>query len=418
MGAAKLAAPAPAVPAEGRLVLMLAGDVMTGRGLDQAMRHPVDPALHEDFVKDARQYLDLAESAHGPVPRPMPPAYPWGAALAEIEDRAPDLRIINLETAITAAGAPWPGKDIHYRMHPDHVDCLRAAKIDACVLADNHVADWGLAGLTQTLDCLQAAGVQTAGAGRDTNDAMAPACWPWPERLHATARSPGGADRGGTSGHGRPAPGPRAAGRVLLFALAEPGCGVPRGWAATAHQPGVALLPDLSAGTAQALIRHIHARRRAGDVVIVSLHWGGNWGLAIAPAQRDFAHRLIDAGAADLVHGHSSHHPMPFEVYGERLVLYGCGDLLNDYEGIHQRGLHGDLPGDIGCLYFAQLQAASGALVQLEIVPFERRRLRLVAASAAARLWLTKTVLQPSVRTRGGWQASILLGGGDPTLTA
>jgi hypothetical protein len=32
---------------DGRIVLLLAGNVMTGRGIDQILMHPVDPALHE-----------------------------------------------------------------------------------------------------------------------------------------------------------------------------------------------------------------------------------------------------------------------------------------------------------------------------------------------------------------------------------
>ena len=51
------------------------------------------------------------------------------------------------------------------------------------------------------------------------------------------------------------------------------------------------------------------------------------------PSQIRFAHRLIDAGV-DVVHGHSSHHPRPIEVYRGKLILYGCGDTIDDYEGI------------------------------------------------------------------------------------
>lgn len=390
-----------------QLVLLLAGDVMTGRGVDQAMRHPVDPVLYEAAVRDARVYLRLAEAAHGAVPRPVAPAYPWGAALAAAESRAPDLRIVNLETAVTTSTTPWPGKGIHYRMHPDHTDCLQAAKVDACTLANNHVVDWGPDGLTQTLGSLQAAGVQTAGAGADADRALAPACWPMPDRLRMERDLQGCPPRAGqAAGEGLVAgvARPQTPARVLLFSLAEPGCGVPDGWKATAAHAGVALLPDLTASTARQTARHITGLRNANDVVIVSLHWGGNWGLDIPRAHRDFARRLIDAGAADLVHGHSSHHPMPLEIHEGRLVLYGCGDLINDYEGIvrHGRdGLEGALPGDIGCLYFAHLDPGSGALVRLEIVPFERRRLQLVPAGAEARRWMITRVLQAS--TRRGW---------------
>ena len=45
----------------------------------------------------------------------------------------------------------WPEKGIHYRMHPANMRCLTAAQIDCCVLANNHVLDWGYAGLAETL---------------------------------------------------------------------------------------------------------------------------------------------------------------------------------------------------------------------------------------------------------------------------
>ena len=66
---------------------------------------------------------------------------------------------------------------------------------------------------------------------------------------------------------------------------------------------------------------------------MVSVHWGGNWGYDVPRDQRRFAHRLLDGGV-HLVHGHSSHHPRPVEVHDGKAVLYGCGDLVNDYEGI------------------------------------------------------------------------------------
>jgi poly-gamma-glutamate synthesis protein (capsule biosynthesis protein) len=46
------------------------------------------------------------------------------------------------------------------------------------------------------------------------------------------------------------------------------------------------------------------------------------------PAQIRFTHRQIDEGV-DVVHGHSSHHPRPIEVYRGKLILYGCGDTID-----------------------------------------------------------------------------------------
>jgi poly-gamma-glutamate capsule biosynthesis protein CapA/YwtB (metallophosphatase superfamily) len=67
-------------------------------------------------VHDARDYVALAERASGPIPAPVSWAYIWGDALAEMERAAPDACIVNLETAVTTADAPWPRKGIHYRM--------------------------------------------------------------------------------------------------------------------------------------------------------------------------------------------------------------------------------------------------------------------------------------------------------------
>lgn len=335
------------------LTLWLAGDVMTGRGIDQIQAHPVAPLLYESWVRDARDYVRLAERVNGPVPAPVAPDYIWGDALAEIERRQPELRLVNLETAITTSDEAWPHKGIHYRMHPANIGCLTAARIDCCALANNHVLDWGRAGLRQTLQTLQQAGIHSAGAGRNLEAAGAPATLPL--------------------GGGK---------RLLVFSWAAPDCGVPPDWAATAAQSGVALLSDLTEASAQRLAALVARQRQSGDLVLVSLHWGGNWGLEVPPLHRRFAQRLIELGAADLVHGHSSHHPRPVEVYRGRLILYGCGDLINDYEGI---ALQESFDPSAVCLYFVQLSRKTGALQRLEMVPMQLRRLRLTHAKPAAR---------------------------------
>ena len=204
------------------LTLWLAGDVMTGRGIDQIQTHPGAPALHESWVRDARDYVRLAERVNGPVPAPVTPDYIWGDALAEIERRQPELRLVNLETAITTSDEAWPNKGIHYRMHPANIGCLTAARIDCCALANNHVLDWGRPGLEETLHTLQRAGIRSAGAGSHTEAACAPAALPL---------------AGGT--------------RLLVFSWASPDSGVPSAWGATPERAGVALLPDLTEASAQ-----------------------------------------------------------------------------------------------------------------------------------------------------------------------
>ncbi|HME84067.1 MAG TPA: CapA family protein [Roseiarcus sp.] len=111
--------------------IFLCGDVMTGRGIDQALPHPCSPILHESYVESALDYVRLAERANGPVPRPVDFAYVWGAALAEWHRAQPHARVFNLETSITRSDAFEP-KGINYRMSPENGPCLSAAGLDCC----------------------------------------------------------------------------------------------------------------------------------------------------------------------------------------------------------------------------------------------------------------------------------------------
>jgi poly-gamma-glutamate synthesis protein (capsule biosynthesis protein) len=339
--------------------LFLCGDVMTGRGIDQILPHPGDARLYEGYVQSALRYVELAEDVSGPIERPVSHAYIWGDALAELERMQPDARIVNLETAVTRRGEPWPGKGIHYRMHPANVACLNAARIDCCVLANNHVMDWGRAGLEETLDTLAAAGIRTTGAGRDAAQAAAPAVFEL---------------RGG--------------GRLRVHAFGMASSGVPAGWHALEHGAGVNWLADLTESSLDAVARHIAAGRRSGDIVVVSLHWGANWGFDVAPAQRAFAQALLDRAGADVVHGHSSHHVKGIEVHRGRLILYGCGDFLNDYEGI---GGYADYRGELALMYFPTL-APDGRLLQLELTPTRTQRLRVNRAGPEDAAWLCATL--------------------------
>jgi poly-gamma-glutamate capsule biosynthesis protein CapA/YwtB (metallophosphatase superfamily) len=343
----------------GTVTLFVCGDVMLGRGVDQILARPGDPVLREGYVTDARSYVSMAESVSGPIPAPVDPSWPWGEALGLLESNAPDVRIVNLETSITRSAAFEPGKAVHYRMHPANLPALRVARPDVCVLANNHVRDFGRAGLEETLDVLHGAGLRTAGAGRSAEEAFAPVAFSLP--------------------HG---------GRVLVFALGVSTSGVPAGWAATAELSGVAYVPELTPATAAAAVRHIRRVKRAGDLVVVSVHWGSNWGYLVPRDQRRFAHALVDGGT-DVVHGHSSHHPRPVEVYRDRLILHGCGDFIDDYEGIPGYEQYRD---DLRIAYFVTLAADTGELTDLRMVPLLARRMRLEPAPPEDRSWLHTTL--------------------------
>lgn len=346
------------------LSLFLCGDVMTGRGIDQILPHPSKPAIFEPYLRDARGYVLLAERQSGIIEKPVELSYPWGDALAVLAEMAPDLRIINLETSITNSDDYWQGKGINYRMHPANIGCLTAAGIDACALANNHVLDWGYSGLEETLAVLAEPGLKVAGAGLNYGEAASPAILPVPGK-----------------------------GRVLFFSFGLESSGIPRRWRATADRSGVNLLPDLSAATISRIAAQVEGVKTAGDVVIASLHWGGNWGFEVSGEERQFAHRLIDSAAVNIVHGHSSHHIKGIEVYQGKPIFYGCGDFINDYEGI--RGYE-VFRGDLSLMYFPEIDTETGTLTRLSMVPTRMRKFRIQRANQEEREWLVSTLNRAS----------------------
>jgi poly-gamma-glutamate synthesis protein (capsule biosynthesis protein) len=344
--------------------LFLTGDVMTGRGVDQILPAPSDPVLYESYVTDARDYVELAEQLNGRIARPVDHAYVWGDALSVLKRFAPDARIVNLETSVTSCDAFWRGKGINYRMHPRNIPCLQAAQIDCAVLANNHVLDWGYGGLAETMTVLRQGGLRPTGAGM----------------TKLQAHAPGIIDLG-------------TRGRVLIFAFASESSGVPRAWGVGERGMGVNLLPASSHAAAAYVASVIGRYRRQNDLVVVSMHWGDNWGYEIPAEQRDLARALVERVGVDVIHGHSSHHPKGIEILQDRPILYGCGDFINDYEGISG---HDAYRGDLRLGYFLEMHPSGGGLRSMDVVPFQSTRLRLNLASQADVEWVEATLRRES----------------------
>ena len=237
------------------IALFLCGDVMTGRGLDQILPDPVNPTLYESYVRDAREYVYLAEAVHGPIPRRVAFDYVWGDVFQELASPTTDARIVNLETSITRAEEPWL-KGINYRMSPGNIGCLKAARIDCCCLANNHILDWGPTGLAETIETLDRARIAHAGAGSSATEAAAPAVCLLPGK-----------------------------GRIMVYALGSTSSGIPSICGAGDNQPGVNILTDLSDNTADCITAEIDKTKQPGDIVVVSIHWGENWGYEIPSEQ-------------------------------------------------------------------------------------------------------------------------------------
>lgn len=352
------------MPTPKPLQIFLCGDVMTGRGIDQILSHPSEPHLYESYVKDARDYVWLAEKRNGKIPRGIQGDYLWGDGLNELNNRQPNLRIINLETSITSSNTPWLHKGINYRMHPKNIDAITAAKIDVCVLANNHVLDWGLPGFLETMAALNKAQIHYAGAGERIQHAQAPA-------VLSAFDFPG---------------------RILIFSMGLSSSGIPHEWSASSEHPGIWLLDNLSARTILHIKKTIEYYRQSNDLCIVSIHWGGNWGYDIPMQHQQFAHALIDEAGVHAIHGHSSHHPIAIEIHNHCPIFYGCGDLINDYEGISGWEQFKD---ELSLMYFLTFDKYL-RLDRLELVPFARKNFKLHYANATDCQWMTRTLINCS----------------------
>jgi poly-gamma-glutamate synthesis protein (capsule biosynthesis protein) len=170
-------------------------------------------------------------------------------------------------------------------------------RVDFCSLANNHSCDFGNEGMAETLTVLDQAGIAHAGAGADLPSASEPAV--------LSAR--------------------RVQVNVVAFA------DYPPEWAATPTTPGINYTPvSLDPQEFVRVEQALSAARQQADLVIFSIHWGPNMNLRPTDLFRQFAHRVIDAGA-DIFWGHSAHVVQGVEVYRGKPILYDTGDFIDDY---------------------------------------------------------------------------------------
>lgn len=167
----------------------------------------------------------------------------------------------------------------------------------------------------------------------------------------------------------------------------------------TPNLPGVNLLTRLSEADALRAAEYIVSVKQPGDLAVVSLHWGSNWGYEIPEEQQLFARTLIGQANVSVIHGHSSHHAKAVEVYHKRLILYGCGDFLNDYEGI--RGYE-EYRSDLALMYFVDIEPATGDLAAFEIIPLQIRKFRLGRPSRQDIEWMRQTLWRECLQFETG----------------
>lgn len=225
------------------------------------------------------------------------PAYPWGNTLSILQNA--DLRICNLECVLSDIGKPWSStpKVFHFRTDEKNVKTLQIAEINIVSIANNHVLDYEYEAMQRMLDILDKQGIPHAGTGKNIKEASTPAFCQIKDQKIA----------------------------LIAFTDNEPG------WAAQENLPGVLYVPtDINDRRMQNLLKQIENVRNEADFLIVSAHWGSNWGYDPPPEHVSIAHAMIDAGA-DLIFGHSAHVFRGVEIYKNRPIIYSSGDFIDDY---------------------------------------------------------------------------------------
>lgn len=246
--------------------LLFAGDVMLGRLVNEALKSQT-------------------------------PAYPWGDTLGLF--RQASWRMCNLECALSDRGTPWSPhtKVFHFRSDAKNAAVLQAAGIDAVSLANNHALDYGEDALLDTLRILDDRDIARAGAGATADEAR-----------QLTVSKAGDVHIG-----------------LLAFTDNMPE------WDATDTSPGVYYVPAVASDPrAQQLLANVRKATEAVGLLVVSAHWGPNWGRKPPLSHVELGRALIDAGA-DVVFGHSAHIFRGVEFYKGRPILYSTGDFVDDY---------------------------------------------------------------------------------------
>lgn len=340
--------------------------------------------------------------------------YLWKDYLSLRIQPPPDVKIVNLETALTKTidnkDVPTE-KGINYHLHMDNFDPIFRRYIEeghgeeteeqsdkkseetnevsvipvVIALANNHIMDFGhQAFAEETLpfleECEQLPKYHNklffVGVGRDLKSASKPAI------IQRTDSSLSSRDN------------IRDSDTICIVAAGSMDSGIPRDWGARKSSEGVLLLPRLhsEAGVTEALaiiksslsqhnipVNSGGTNKKNKPLIIASIHFGPNWAYRYGDDgqsyRQQFAHALIDECGVDLIHGTSSHHIRGMEVYKGKLIIYGAGDLINDYEGFSNIGDEDFV--EHGAFFIVDICKDDHTLNGLTLIPTVMNRLQL-----------------------------------------
>jgi len=203
------------------------------------------------------------------------------------ELQAGDITLANLEMPLTRRGREYTNKKFRFRARPDSAFALKKAGINVVTLANNHIMDYGVPGLADTLASLMRAGIESVGASGD----LTTACMPLITEIK----------------------GVRVA--ILGYSLTLP----EQFWAGK-NRPGTAPLRE------KPVMADIAAAREQADIVIVTVHWGEEGSTRLRDYQPRLARLMIDSGA-DAVIGHHPHILQGIERYKRGIIFYSLGNF-------------------------------------------------------------------------------------------
>ena len=252
--------------------------------------------------------------------------YVWGDTIDIIKKA--DFSLINLECPISSKGKKWNKtfKVFHFRANLDAIQALNCASIDYVSLANNHILDYDVEALLDTLDILDKNNISYSGAGRNLKEAMKPAIIE--RQLKPTNNNScynvynkevNNIDNKNTI-------------RIGLISLTD---NEPE-WEAKDDLAGINYIPTTLASDRyyNRLQNEIENAKKQSDLVIVSSHVGPHFRETPSTKYVNFAHKIIDFGA-DIYWGHSNHMPQGIELYkhnnNTKIILYDCGDFIDDY---------------------------------------------------------------------------------------
>ncbi|MDI6817659.1 MAG: CapA family protein [Actinomycetota bacterium] len=230
-----------------------------------------------------------------------------------------DVVLGNLESALAPGTSPSEDKSYYMRGTPEAAKGMKAAGINLVSLANDRIMYFGDNGLRSTVNALNQAGIASAGAGNNSQEAYTS------KIINVKGK------------------------KVALLAFSDV---TADGELATSDQAGTACFPERN--EISAIIREA---AKESDYLIISCHWGEEFGDAIGEHQRRFARRAIDAGA-DIVMGHHPHAMHGIELYNGKLIAYSMGDFIF-------------APGtiDYNETFILKLSLAKGMIVGAEVVP-------------------------------------------------